>query len=296
MKDQLLCQVCEFSVEIFVDSTISPLEYFSGSSEYKIAVEDKARLPIYKCKSCGHGFIPISFDSDVINEWYRRASRDNSFLREEAGRRKTARMMLNRIDVLCGGDKGRLLDMGCGPGLFLAEAQKMGWDVEGVEISEWAVRHAREKMNIKNISEGGLTALPTITENSFDVITCFDLIEHLVEPHKLLEELARILKPGGLLVITTPWFGSWLSRVMGGRWFSIMPEHLHYFSCDSLQQLLGKSGFEVEKKRSHTRYFTVEYGWNRLTDYLGLKMWSFPVELIVPINLGDELEVYAHKT
>jgi 2-polyprenyl-3-methyl-5-hydroxy-6-metoxy-1,4-benzoquinol methylase len=296
MKDQFGCPICKSNVEVYIEGVVDPKKYFFGKSEYQIATEDRVCLPVYKCKACGHGFVPISFEDSVIDEWYRQAPRDTVFMREETGRRKTAQIVLDRINRLYEGKKGVLLDVGCGPGLFLSEAQKNGWSIEGVEVAKWAVEYAKEKMNIVNVNEGGVGALSVMARDSFDVITCFDLIEHLVDPVNFLQELACVIKPGGLLLVTTPCFDSWLSHAMGGKWFSIMPEHLHYFSENSLRQLFDGVGFKVKEKKLHTRHFTIKYGWDRLLNSLGAKKRPLPIELIVPVNLGDELEVYAFKS
>ncbi len=100
------------------------------------------------------------------------------------------------------GGRGRLLDVGCAIGIFLAIAQNAGWQVAGVDVSEYAVRRAREMFSVD--ARHGALDQAGFPDGHFDVVTMWDVIEHVEDPVALLRDAARVLKPGGLLLVNTP--------------------------------------------------------------------------------------------
>ncbi len=136
----------------------------------------------------------------------------------------------------------RLLDFGCGAGFFLEEARARGWEVRGIEHSRYAVELCRSKE--LDVRSGALHE--HFANEEFDVITAFEVFEHLREPEKDARELARILRPQGHLYATTPNFDSLSRRALGPRWSVIeYPEHLLYHTPRSLGIWLERNGFRV---------------------------------------------------
>lgn len=281
----------------FLRGTVSAEDFFQTSSSYKVAEgTQKEQLTVARCKECGHGFTPLSVSAGAILEWYARAEQDEPFLATSRGRRTTARRVLSRIEALTS-PPGRLVDVGSGPGFFLDEARRRGWQVQGVEVAGWAVRYAQERFGLP-VTQGDFNRLRGLPPASVDVVTAFDVIEHLVSPRAFVQASERVLASGGWLVLTTPWFGSPLSRIMGKRWYCIFPAHLHYFTRASLTRLLADAGFRIVRARRHTRYLGARYVWSRVRRQLGGKEQSLPrraQKVVIPINLGDEFEVYARK-
>lgn len=139
----------------------------------------------------------------------------------------------------------RILDVGCGSGFFLAEAQREGWESTGTEFGDDAVEFCRTK-NL-NVLEGSVESID-FADNYFDVITSFEVIEHLSFPFPHMKELHRILRPGGLLYMTTPNFGSITRFMLKENWDIITyPEHLSYFEKKTLDFALKRSGFNRGK-------------------------------------------------
>jgi len=135
----------------------------------------------------------------------------------------------------------RLLDIGCGAGNLLAAARKNGWDAQGLDVSAGAVKHVRD-LGFE-VYEGELhdAAFPS---QHFDVVTAAELLEHLIDPRPLLQEVERILRPGGLFWTTTPHARGLSGRVLGLKWRCIWPpEHLQLFSVRGLKKLLRDAGF-----------------------------------------------------
>lgn len=182
---------------------------------------------------------------------------------------------------------GKLLDVGCGGGRFLNRIKKRGWQVEGIDFDEQASKKVTTRYGIKT-HVGDLTqcALPA---DSFDVITMSQTIEHLYDPRATLRESLRILKPDGLLVMTTPNVRSIGAREFAEFWRGWeAPRHLHLFSVESLQQLTQNAGFAVIEARTYSAGSAVVYRVSRTNrqasklswlDELSLLLWSYRKEL-----------------
>jgi len=138
--------------------------------------------------------------------------------------------------------KGKLLDVGCATGIFLEIAANRNWDVYGVEISEFASSEAAKKFSGR-IVYGTLNQLPSST--GFDVITCFDVIEHINDPRSFICTMAGRLVPGGILALSTVDMSSLSRRLFGKTWWQYKPEHCSYFSRALLSQLLHTTGLNV---------------------------------------------------
>lgn len=151
----------------------------------------------------------------------------------------------------------QLLDVGCSSGAFLMTARKMGFDVQGVEASARASETAR-LAGLKVFT--GVLESARFPDASFDAATLIELIEHLRDPRVLLTECRRILKPGGVLLISTPNAASWTARVMGRRWhgfsLSVMGGHISFFNARSIVVIAQRCGFEtVLTETRNVRFF-----------------------------------------
>lgn len=139
----------------------------------------------------------------------------------------------------------RLLDIGCGSGAMLEAAQRNNWQAEGAEVSISAVDHVRA--NGFKVFHGFLQDA-NYPDNYFDVVTAIELFEHLPMPSEVIEEAARILRPGGVLWATTPHSKGASGRLLGLDWSMISPpEHIQLFSVKGLRMLLKTSGFNNVK-------------------------------------------------
>jgi 2-polyprenyl-3-methyl-5-hydroxy-6-metoxy-1,4-benzoquinol methylase len=195
---------------------------------------------------------------------------------------------------------GRLLDVGCGAGFFLDGARQRGYDVAGVDLSPVPAAYVQHRLGL-NVAVGSLYdyAAPS---SSFDTVTIFQTIEHDPHPAELSKELLRILRPGGVLMVTTPAADGFVARVMGKRWFGYRNvEHVSFFSRQSLRFALEQAGFEIVfLEIEHGKRLSAKYVLNRLINYYydhrtflrnGLRLLHPPMLLLGKVPL---FEPWAH--
>lgn len=149
--------------------------------------------------------------------------------------------------------RGRLLDIGCGNGEFLARARALGWDVAGIEPDPAAAQIARERLGL-NILAPTLPAAQLPAE-SFDAVTLSHVIEHLLDPLATLRECGRILKPGGRLIVATPNIQSLGHGYWKRSWVGLdPPRHIILFSPRALRRLVEQAGLRVVELRTVARF------------------------------------------
>ena len=142
---------------------------------------------------------------------------------------------------------GRWLDVGFGAGALLRAGARRGWEMTGTEVSERAVGAMREAgFDVR----GG--PLGELEPESFDVVTALEVLEHVPDPGTLLREAGRVLRPGGVLYLTTPHARGLSSRCLGLRWSVVCPpEHLQLFSIAGLRALCSSAGIRVREVHAH---------------------------------------------
>lgn len=140
---------------------------------------------------------------------------------------------------------GSLLDIGCAAGTFLLSMRKLGnWQVTGVELTEEVAALARERHNL-DVRSGTLEAA-NFADEQFDVVTMWDVLEHVHDPAATLREINRILKPDGLLLVRVPNLACWDAAIFEECWAGFdAPRHLYIFTPQTLDRLMEQSGLEA---------------------------------------------------
>lgn len=232
---------------------------------------------IVRCRRCSMVFADPQPDHQALLEAYRSVE-DPQYLEETAGRTATFTRSLTGISEFLN-PPGRLLDVGCYTGEFLRQALSAGWAVTGIELSRWAAGHARKWASV---FECELTDLP-LSGGPFDVISMWDVVEHVRTPTDLLTGAHRLLRPGGLLALSTHMLDSLPARLLGRRYPFLMGMHLCHFTRRTLRRLLDESGFQVMSIRAHVRFVRLHYfldraghalGWPRPFEMLGRARWT----------------------
>lgn len=183
--------------------------------------------------------------------------------------------------------RGKILDVGCGLGFFLEAAREKGWEVEGVEVSKHAVSYILRNLKIR-VFQGTLES-QHLPGNSFDVVTLFQLVEHLVNPLQTLSEVKRLLKPGGLVVLTTPNQGSIVAKLLGRRWFQYKYQgHLYFFDQKTLKILLKKADFrDISIKGDSWQFLPLKFILSRIVYFYSVPL----LEKLLKINILGRLPI-----
>lgn len=159
-----------------------------------------------------------------------------------------ARAINNRLRLreLGGLRPGRLLDIGCGKGHFLAAARELGWEVSGIDSSESAAASARQLYGLQILV--GDVADEAIPGAPFDAITMWHVLEHVPDPTLVVARARELLRPGGRLVVSVPNVASLQARVFGRHWFHLdRQRHVFHFTPRALRTLLERHGFSVDR-------------------------------------------------
>lgn len=255
---------------------------------------------VVKCNHCGHTYANPRWSGDEILDAYT-AVEDETYVEERIGRELTFTKHLQAMEKHTGAGNGRsLLDVGAYIGVFVEVAQKAGWDACGVEPSEWAATVARK--NGLNIIHGTQDA-PELEGKKFDVVTMWDVIEHVPDPSGEMAKAYHLLNPGGWVVLHTMDIDSMMAKVMGGRWPWLMDMHIHYFSQKTMAEMLRRNGFEVVWSGAQGRYLRLNYlvsRVNAINQYMGHLTKTVVGGLnlggvAVPINFRDLFTVYAQR-
>ncbi len=156
---------------------------------------------------------------------------------------------------------GSILDIGCSSGGFLSTMRGPNWKLYGIEMEQSTAEHAMVKTGA-DVFIGDAGDAPFLP-SSFDVITCFDVLEHLYSPSELLKKVLQWLKPGGIFYAMMPNIDSWEARLFGTYWYGLeLPRHLYHFSPDSVRCLMSKVGFEeVEIQTPRVTYVERTFGY-----------------------------------
>jgi len=217
-----------------------------GAKESKFLFQ-KNGYNIVQCSKCGLAYVNPQPEKEEIKEFYKDHQEFymERYPRKERSKLRDARREIKRIRRLISPkkiDSSKILDIGCSCGFLLKEVQDLGGDAFGIDISEWEVKYAKKKIGVKaDVRAFTVSKLPP---ESFDVITMFDILEHLLNPFQGLKECFQILKEGGILIVGTPDFGHPKAQREGKNWGHLKPpEHLFYFSLLTLKYLGEKTGF-----------------------------------------------------
>jgi 2-polyprenyl-3-methyl-5-hydroxy-6-metoxy-1,4-benzoquinol methylase len=252
---------------------------------------------IVECASCGLVYAnPRHERQDILDSYV--AVEDPLYLQEREGRVLTFERHLRPVSKLKP-PPGCLLDVGAYTGVFVEIAGRHGWDAWGLEPSRWALDEARGQG--LQMVEGTLETA-SFEPSSFDVITMWDVIEHVTDPFADISRAFDLLKPGGLLVLHTMDIDCLFARLMGSRWPWLMEMHIYYFSRRTLSAMLEKAGFTVVSTKAQGRYLRLGYFATRLGGLLGepvgrvvnsLARTLHIDKMAIPINVGDLFTSYA---
>ena len=262
------------------------------------------RFPLHQCKTCDHKFLHANFNPDMLKTIYTDFYPRSALYLETYEPRKEIRGFQswlngeNRLAYSWVPKNVRILDIGCGFGETLGYHRARGCDVYGVEVDE-NIRRVAEKFGF-NVHVGLFD--PDIYDAGFfDYVTMDQVIEHVTDPLETLRGIARILKPGGVAILSTPNSHGWGAMIFGRRWINWhAPYHLHHFSIRSMKFATQKTGLTVKKTRTITSSEWLYYQWNHLVTYPAMGtpsgFWSPEQDLPLKQKIGMGILSLVHKT
>lgn len=278
---------------------------------------NKLGFPIYRCPSCNLYSLKLNKKyEDFLSSYYQKGyftgdKTIRAYANYQADKPNILKNARNLLSKLPKNTKGNLLDIGCAMGFFMEEAQKFGFNPFGIEISQYAAEIAQQtfpnQVYLGSVEDffAKKEKLPVFKNIQFDVVILSDLMEHLLDPRKILSEISKYLKNDGYCVIQTGNIDSFWARFMGRNWhFLAPPQHLYFFSQTTLTELLRQSGYKVARIINEGKYLSLPYILY-MTKYMNIpKVGDFLCWLInktflnkisLKINLFDNMIVYAQK-
>src|SRR5436190_4732651 len=251
--------------------------------------------PIWRCRGCNLLFQWPMPDPDDLLKAYGDVE-DPLYAGERNNRYLTFRRVLSELGPP---RSRRLLDVGAYCGYFVDVAAQAGFRAEGAELSTWAVGQARQLcLTMHNQTVGERAA----SGDRYDVLTMWDVIEHLEDPRAELTAANRLLEPGGEIHVSTIDAGSRIARMMGRHWPWLMDMHLYYFDRRNISRLLEQTGFRVERIRHYTHVVSLDYLLSKVgaavpvVDPVAEAVRTVvPEHWRVPVNLGDNMHVVARR-
>ena len=208
-----------------------------------VTVLRKGSLFLHRCLNCGTIFLG-GYSSEFVPGLYSYYDKYKNLGKEDVFDPITSDRCQDLLRWFSGFVTGReVLDVGCGLGQFVEVANKSGWKAEGLELSEGAVdfarRHGLAVRNLDFFSE-------EIKPNSYDLVTLFEVIEHVPNPAEFVRRAEEVVRPGGLVYLTTPNFASIDRFLLGKHWEIIHREHLTYFTSRTLHSMVKRTScFEI---------------------------------------------------
>jgi 2-polyprenyl-3-methyl-5-hydroxy-6-metoxy-1,4-benzoquinol methylase len=203
---------------------------------------DANNISVRWCNNCGLGKLNPFPTMETLSQIYaHQPVYGLPFIEESQGGFSKRIKRLSKLNP----QRGRLLDIGSGLGHFLQVAKSDGWQVDGVEPRPEAVKYCYEKFGI-NVHEGFLEDLKC-SPASYDVITLWDVLEHVYDPFQFIQRCVDLLSPDGLMVLAIPNASGWPARLFKCHWRYVMPTHLHYFKMLYINRLLSKNKMQIER-------------------------------------------------
>jgi 2-polyprenyl-3-methyl-5-hydroxy-6-metoxy-1,4-benzoquinol methylase len=267
-------------------------------TRYTSSGDDFIYEQVVRCKHCNLVFINPRPKSHYVVGGYSQAI-DNRYVSQGRCRWYSFNKYINIIEKYIK-RRGKALDIGAAAGFFVKAMKDRGWDVIGVEPSRWMCRWAEENLKVKIIP--GEIENSGLEKYSFDLVTLWDVIEHVPDPMKTLQSAVNLLRPDGILVLSYPNIDDILAKITGRKWWFLLSIHLFYFNYKTISAYCQRVGLKIIK---HTPYFQhLEYSYlvERLSNYSKLlsSIFNIPCSIskIKHLNIpyfASQYMIIAHK-
>ncbi len=263
------------------------------------SMDHRTKPQVLACMNCGLNFVPLAQVPAQLEHLYAEVV-DEKYLENAAGRRRTFRRGWRSIAPHLKAP-GTMLEIGSYCGFYLDVAREAGWRVRGVEPSRWAAEYSRKRghdVHCGTIDDG---RFPLRTEG-YDAVVLWDVFEHLRDPMAFLEQVHGVLRPDGVLCLTTLDIDNWFPRLVGERWPWLMDMHIFYLNVPAMEQFLARAGFQVERVDAYCHYISARYLGEKMASILPRRLatlarWCTPLLprfLFLPFRFG-EIKLYVAR-
>lgn len=262
--EEIPCNLCgSTAAELLYSSTLPQDLSLKITKRFAPSDHVRGNDRIVRCRRCGLIYVSPRMKRELIWQGYRDAV-DTKYATQTEGRLATFKRAVAMIEEYVP-RRGKLLDVGCAAGFFLKVAKDAGWEVQGIEPNRGLAKWGSRKYGVPISSKDFLTT--KFPAESFDVVTFWDVLEHVTDPKAYIREAARILKPGGFLFVNYPDMGSIFSRIFKQKWWFVSPVHLYYFDRRTLEQYFEEEGLRFVKQSRHWQTLALGYLFTRFADY-----------------------------
>ena len=269
------CCICES--KSFIEVYPNTYGLIGSTADYKVLMSASSHAPLVdalaKCTQCGHRQTNPRLEIEEVLTGYETAI-DLDHVKQDKYRGRTfVRTIygISLLSILRSSKSTRVLDIGCASGAFLNSVNhEFGWNGVGLEPSKWMCEYGKQSYGLDLRSNYFSASL--FDANSFDLVTLWDVIEHISEPNQVLRDIALVLNDDGFLILNVPNSNSIAARILGRRWPFLLAVHIHYFTPISIRKILDKHGFEVVESRSYFQTLGFGYLLKRFFSILGWRI------------------------
>jgi 2-polyprenyl-3-methyl-5-hydroxy-6-metoxy-1,4-benzoquinol methylase len=224
-----------------------------------------------KCRNCHLVYMNPIEKISKTNEYYHSAKNTHAPTIRDSYLR-TAKSQVNLVKKHASGSN--LLDIGCAQGFFLFSAAQAGYRVKGIEISQDAAEYAKTEFGL-DVEAKAFEELE-FPGNHFDVVTLWQVLEHVPYPLDVLREVRKMLKPGGLLAVSTPNIAGLPSRLLRKKWWDIKRLHINEFSTRTLMDILRNAEFKNVSPASYKGFISLSILLTMMLKYVnGYQRWKY---------------------
>jgi 2-polyprenyl-3-methyl-5-hydroxy-6-metoxy-1,4-benzoquinol methylase len=279
--DAIPCPLCAASTYdvVYPGKFPETLSHEFLTEVYRSSSDQALFEQVVKCRECGVVYLNPRLRSNLIVSSYADGE-DRTFIEQDAFRIRTFTEALKKLRDEYGllfSPETKTLDIGCAGGAFLRAARECQLSAIGIEPSRFLGDYARTTHNLDVRS--GVLADFSFPAHSFDLITLWDVIEHVPDPKEELRTIQQLLKPDGLFVVNYPDFGSLPAKLLGRKWPFLLSVHLVYYTPETIRRQLLKSGFRVIGMKRHWQTLELGYVIKRASQYFsGFRFLGFLTE------------------
>ncbi len=246
---------------VLFDYTMEGHESQGGTEGYLVPGKEWGRH--VKCRHCNLIYMNPIEKVSKTNEYYHKAKNTHAPTIRESYL-KTAESQVSIVQKYATGK--RILDIGCAQGFFLYNASKAGYTTKGIEISQDAATYAVKEFGL-DIEAKSFEEI-RFPENYFDAVTLWQVLEHVPYPLTVLREAHRILKPEGLLVVSTPNIEGIPAKILRRKWWDIKRLHVNQFSTRTLGDTIQNAGFRNTRSVSYKGFVSLSILLTMMLKYL----------------------------